>query len=105
MIISILSDLNEIVSGIDSAKTPVAYATGPDIMIDLYISKLIETGHYSQAHLHGNARPQGRLISAGYPQRKVSTPSKNHIGAMNSRPIRTRLNRTTRNPFIVILLG
>lgn len=47
MIISILSDLNEIVSGIDSAKTPVAYATGPDIMIDLYISKLIETGHYS----------------------------------------------------------
>ena len=61
MIISILSDLNEIVSGIDSGKTPVAYATGPDIMIDLYISKLIETGHYT---LSGSVVPleiNGRL--------------------------------------------
>ena len=45
MIISILSDLNEIVSDIDNSKAPVAFATGPDIMIDLYISKLTETGH------------------------------------------------------------
>ena len=61
MIISILSDLNEIVSDIDNSKAPVAFATGPDIMIDLYISKLTETGHYS---LSGSVIPSeisGRL--------------------------------------------
>lgn len=47
MIISVLSDIEEIIFGIDNAKTSVAFATGPDIMIDLYIRKLIGTGHYS----------------------------------------------------------